>query len=364
MFHWKRLPFDLESATIHHGDMSKMTIMRYPDGLRYHGLAIVYAASAYALGLVGLFTASVLINLGATLLLAHGMTIAAYLVHEAGHNTIFRSTRHNVRLGRAMSWLCGAAYNRFEDIRFKHFRHHVENDDIVWFDYERFFLDHPLILRITRALEWCYIPAHELIMHAIMVFTSFVIPERRKQRVYNTNVIVIRGGLFLTLAIISPKAALLYVVAYLLMIIVLRFMDSLQHDYDYTLTLFSKQRSAHTGDKHWEQEHTFSVPLSLKHPVVNWLTLNFGYHNAHHAHSEQPWYRLPAIHREMFGDDPKAVITFLQQLKIYHRGRMLRIVKWDDSEPDAPTPEGKEFLRAAQRAEVYGGNAASFLTAH
>jgi hypothetical protein len=29
---------------------------------------------------------------------------------------------------------------------------------------------------------------------------------------------------------------------------------------------------------------------------------------------------------------------------------------------DGIEPSGKEFLRAAQRSEVYGGNAASFLT--
>jgi hypothetical protein len=30
---------------------------------------------------------------------------------------------------------------------------------------------------------------------------------------------------------------------------------------------------------------------------------------------------------------------------------------------DDEAPTGREFLRAAQKAEVYGGNAASFLTA-
>ncbi len=339
-------------------------LMKRPEGLAYHGLAVGYTTLAYAVGLIGLFSAQTVVNFGATLLLAHGMTIAAYLVHEAGHNTVFRSVRHNAWLGRAMSWLCGAPYNRFEDIRFKHFRHHVENDDIVWFDYEKFFLGHPLVFRITRALEWCYIPAHEVVMHAVMAINAFVIPERRAQRRRNAVVLLIRGGLFGALAFVSPKAALLYIVAYLLMLIVLRFMDSLQHDYEYNLTLFSRQRSPHTGNRQWEQEHTFSVPWSLQHPWVNWLTLNFGYHNAHHAHPEEPWYRLPAIHREMFGDDPDTVVPVIQQLKIYHRGRTRRIVKWNESATEAPSFKGRAFLQAARRAEVYGGNAASFLTAH
>ncbi len=340
------------------------TLLRHHDGWKYHGAAIAYATLAYGLGLAGLLSGSWTVNFAATLLLAHGMTIAAYLVHEAGHNTVFRSIRHNAWLGRAMSWLCGAPYNRFEDIRFKHFRHHVENDDIVAFDYEKFFLDHPLIFRLTRALEWCYVPAHELVMHGVMMVTAFVFPQRRSQRRRNAVVIVIRAGLYLLLALISLKAALLYALAYLMMIVVLRFMDSLQHDYEYNLTLFSRVRSAHAGDRDWEQAHTFSVPLSLKHPWLNWLTLNFGYHNAHHAHPEEPWYRLPAVHRELYGDDPDAVIPFSTQLKIYHRGRTRRIVKWDRDASDAPVPEGRAFLQAARAGDVYGGNAASFLTAH
>lgn len=338
-------------------------MLKSPEGLRYHGLAVTYTVVLYIAGLAGLLASALWVNLFATVLLAHGMTIAAYMVHEAGHNTVFKMQRHNVWLGRVMSWLCGASYNKFEDIRFKHFRHHVENDDIVWFDYEKFFLDHQIVYRITRALEWCYIPAHDLVMHAVMVVNSYVIPERREQRIYNTAVIVARAALFIVLAAVSLKAAVLYVAAYLLMMVVLRFMDSLQHDYEYTLTLFSNERSPHRGDLDWEQEHTFSVPLSLKYPLVNWLTLNFGYHNAHHARPDQPWYRLPGIHREMYGDDPEMVIPFMQQLRIYHQGRVVRIVKWDDSATDAPTPEGRDFLRAARFGDVAGGNAASFLTA-
>ena len=338
--------------------------MRYSEGWFYHGLVVSYALVGYVLGIVGILATDWLIKVPSVFLLSHAMIIAAYMVHEAGHNTVFRRQKHNERLGRLMSWICGASYNKFEDIRFKHHRHHIENDDIVWFDYEKFFLGNPWVYHVTRVLEWCYIPAHEVIMHSIMVFNSFVIPERRKQRAYNLSVIVVRGLLFALLAYVSVLAALLYVVAYLIMLVVLRFMDSLQHDYDYTLTLFSPKRSPHRGDLEWEQEHTFSVPLSIRYPLINWLTLNFGYHNAHHAQPNEPWYRLPAIHREMFGDDEAAVIPFMQQLKIYHRGRVARLVKWDDSEPDAPTPEGKEFLQAAQAGQLYGGNAASFLTAH
>lgn len=328
------------------------------EGLRYHGGAILYATVFYVLGWVGLFQDSWLINFAATLLLAHAMIIAAYLIHECGHNLIFRSIRDNTRLGRILSWMCGSAYGTYEDIRYKHFRHHVDNDDVVWFDYEKFFADHPFVLRITKVLEWFYIPAHDLVMHFIMVFSSFIIPQRKNQRRRNLSVILIRGSIFVSLIVIFPKVALLYSVAYLLMMTVLRFMDSLQHDYPYSLTLFDFGKPPRKGNFEWEQEHTFSNPHSLSIEWLNWFTLNFGFHNAHHADMTVPWYRLPAKHREIFGDDPTAVIPLGAQLKIFHKQRVRRIV----GNHEGVEPEGKEFLQAARRADVYGGNAASFLT--
>ena len=332
--------------------------LQEPEGLRYHGGAVAYAVIAYGAGWIGLFSSNWLVNLAATLLLAHGMTIAAYMIHECGHNLVFRRVRDNAKLGRALSWLCGASYGTYEDMRYKHFRHHVDNDDVVWFDYEKFFADHPRVLAITRFLEWFYIPAHDLIMHFIMVFTSFIIPERRDQRRRNLTVILVRGGIFLALLIYFPKVALLYALAYILMMTILRFMDSLQHDYPYSLTLFEFDKPPRKGDFAWEQEHTFSNPHTLKADWPNWFTLNFGFHNAHHDDMSVPWYRLPGKHRDMFGTNPDAVIPLAAQLRIFHKQRVRRIV----SNHTGVEPEGREFLAAAQRAEVYGGNAASFLT--
>lgn len=328
-------------------------------GWRYYGAFISYAVLAYAAGLTGLFHSAWAVNAGATLLLAHAMTISAYLIHECGHNAVFVRARDNARLGRAMSWLCGAAYGTYEDIRYKHFRHHVDNDDVVWFDYDRFFVEHPAITRLIRGLEWLYIPAHDLLMHSVMILTSFVIPQRRVQRRRNVIVIAIRGGLFLAAVVYVPKVALLYAIAYLLMMHVLRFMDSVQHDYPYNLTLFETSKAPHKGDRDWEQEHTFSNVLSLRYPKLNWLVLNFGYHNAHHADMNLPFYRLPALHAELTGDDPRYVIPFAAQLKLYHNNRVSRI---HNPQPDN-YPKGAEYLRTAQSGSgPIGGNAASFLT--
>jgi len=333
--------------------------MKEPAGLRMNGAAILYVVLGYAFGFAGILHESWLVNIPATLLLAHSMTIAAYLIHECAHNLVFARSRNNAVLGRSMSWLCGAAYGTYEDMRYKHFRHHVDNDDVVWFEYDEFFARHPQVTRAVRALEWCYVPAHDLIMHFIMVFTSFVIPERRGQRARNVAVIAVRGGLFLGLLFLAPRAALLYVVAYLIMMHILRFMDMIQHDYPYSPTLFSYRPSPHRGDRDWEQLHTFSNPLSLTRPRLNWLTLNFGYHNAHHADMNLPWYRLPDLHRELTGDDPGRVVPMRSALRLYHRNRRLRVY---NPQPD-DYPSGADYLRAARAGEgPIGGNAASFLT--
>jgi fatty acid desaturase len=151
----------------------------------------------------------------------------------------------------------------------------------------------------------------------------------------------------------------LYVVAYLFMMHTLRFMDSLQHDYPYNTTLFEYKKPPHKGDLEWEQVHTFSNPLSLRYPRLNLLTLNFGYHNAHHADMNVPWYRLPELHREITGNDPERVIPLWSQLKLYHRNRVQRIY---NPQPD-DYPTGADYLRIAQSGVGHiGGNAASFLT--
>jgi fatty acid desaturase len=333
-----------------------------PAGMLYHGGALLYALSAWALGFYGLFTADGWVFALAIVLLGHGMVIAAYLIHECGHNTIFRSNDANARLGRFLNWICGACYGTFEDIRYKHFRHHMDNDDSVWFEYETFFEKHPLIARIIEWLEWALIPAHEVLMHGIMMFSAFIIPQRRDQRLRQAVVIVIRVGVFVALAIYWPWVALGYVLAYLLMMHVLRFMDALQHDYGGNPILFEEDAPSRFGGRATEQAHTFSNPISFRYDLPNWLVLNFGWHNAHHKRPTVPWYRLPAYYRENISDDPASVIPFRQQLKMYFRHRVYRVRHRGGPYDAEQGVMLEEYLAHARQGRLYGGNAVSFLT--
>ena len=335
-----------------------MSVLGFKDreGVIYHGLALLYVTVGYAAGWWALFHGGFWPVLLGTLWLSHAMVIGAYLLHECGHNAVCASNSANARLGNLLTWVTGSAYGTYEDIRYKHFRHHVDSADVMWFESRKWFNHHPISARVVQALEWFYIPAHDVVMHFIMVFGAFIIPARRSQRLRNAAVILVRGSVFSWVAWTCPRAAIGYMVAYLIMMTVLRFMDALQHDYGGTPVLFEDVKMPHRGDRTYEQAHTFSNPFSLRYPWLNLLVLNFGYHNAHHARPIVPWYKLPSLHRELYGLDESRVILFWPSLKSFHRYRVSRVVGESTSE------EGESYLALARTGDVSGGNAVSFLT--
>jgi len=81
--------------------------------------------------------------------------------------------------------------------------------------------------------------------------------------------------------------------------------------------------------------------------------LNFGYHNAHHYKSAVPWHRLPALHRQLYGDDQTQLLDFPSLLKSYHQYRVPRILNDDDDM--GALDRGRGFI---------GVDGVSFLTAH
>lgn len=335
--------------------MESPSLLRARDGLWPLVAVTAYVFGGYVAGLGLLLSAThPLVLVAATLLTAHAMVIAAYLLHECGHNTLFRRNEHNAWLGRVLNWISASAYARFEDIRTKHMRHHVDNIDVVAFDHVAFLQRHPLLRRTIETLEWAYVPALPVMMHWTQILLPFAWESRRHLRPRILAVVLVRGSLFLAVLTWHPTAAILYVVAWFLMLHVLRFMDAFQHNYALSFTLESGGDPTRRGDTDYEQSHTFSNPVSMKHPWLNLVTLNFGYHNAHHARPTVPWYRLPALHRELFGEDPGQVLDLSEQLVAYHRHRVQRVMG------DPVDPE--RFRERLRRGEAAGADAVSFLT--
>ncbi len=306
------------------------TTPRYQKAIWPNLLALLYVITAYGGGLTLILSQSVLLNIIGVLLLAHGMVIAAYLVHECAHNNIFRKSQWHKWLGEALLWICGASYSRYDTIRHKHVRHHTDRADIVAFDYRTRITRYPVLLGIIKALEWCYIPAMEIVMHAMTIVLPFVKPEYHDRRRRVLFVVFIRALLFMYFASISISFIVLYPLAYMIFLTVMRFMDVHQHTYDLYETLDQKRGDeVKKYDREFEQKNTYSNVLSMKYPWLNLLVLNFPYHNAHHKQPGRPWYLLPRLHNELYGDDDTQVLSFADLLKSYHRYRVKRILNGD-----------------------------------
>lgn len=330
-------------------------IFRQPDQPLPHLAAIAYAVFGYIGAILALIQDNIWLNIAGVFLLSHALVIGAYLVHECAHNTIFRSNAHNATLGKLLNWLNGACYGRYEDIRHKHFRHHVDRADVVAFDFRPILQQrYPRLLRLIQMLEWAYIPAVDLMMHALVFILPFVLPQRRDRRLRVLAIFVIRVMLFTLLAWVSIQAVLLYALSYLLFLHIMRFMDVHQNTYVIFETLEAERGDeAKIYDREFENRNTFSNLISQRHPWLNLLTLNFGYHNVHHIKPTAPWFQLPALHRQIFADGCQQTLPFGALLASYHKHRVARITHGDD--PDIDIRDTENYI---------GVVGVSFLTAH
>lgn len=331
------------------------SMLRYEDGLWPNILAISYAFAGYVVGVWLLTVDAYGMNALGVLLLAHALVYAAYLIHEFAHQTIFKSRRHNELFGEMMSWLTGSCYARFDDLRKKHIRHHADRADVITFDWRATFNNSPgWFQKTVIALEWLYIPAIELIMHAFVMALPFFSPYHRNLKRRVLTVFTLRAALFALLGWYAPKALILYAIAYLLFLTVLRFMDAFQHTYEAYPILEGKMPGIDRKDKQYEYENTYSNLISLRWPALNLLTLNFAYHNAHHTRAGEPWYRLPALHASLYGNEDPQVLPAITLLKSFHRNRVRRVVD----------PSYGEVTREGDRADGFNGaDGVSFLTA-
>jgi len=323
-------------------------IFRHADGVLPNSIAITYALSGYGVGLWLMTSDKLFVALPATLWFAHALIIAAYLFHEFAHDTIFARHDMNSWGGVLMTWLTGSCYARYEHLRHKHVRHHVDRADVISLDTKALIVSLPGPLRrFVLLLEWCYVPAVDLLMHAFVIVLPFVREERRAERRRVTLILLGRGIAFAALAYYSVQALLLYVVAYLLMVTVLRFADAFQHTYDaYAIPESDQVPADKLRDKAYEQANTYSNLVSVRWPWLNLLLLNFPYHNAHHEQLAVPWYRLPALHRKLYGDSNGSVIPMSRLLSPFHRHRVKRVLSEDYGVVDTAAGKADGFIGA------------------
>jgi fatty acid desaturase len=267
----------------------------------------------------------ILANFAGVLLCTQSMVLAAYLVHEAAHNTLFAAPAANARAGEAMSFIAGACYASFERIRHLHIRHHRDRADLVCFDFKGLMERRPGLRRVLEALEWAYVPATEILMHLQVVWRPFFVSSQRRYRRRALAMLMVRSVLLVTLALWSTKAVVLYAIAYLLLLHVLNFFDAFHHTFEQYVVTPDQPLPAADRDRAYEQDNTYSNLVSMRWPWLNVLTLNFAYHNAHHERASAPWYRLPAVHRELYGAAGPGVMPLRALLASWHRNRVRRV---------------------------------------
>lgn len=329
------------------------TIFKHAKGTRFNATAICYVFTAYGLGWWAACRRDVVPSLIAVILLAHAMCIAAYMLHECIHNLIFKKSSHNRKLGIVLMWITGSHYGRFEELRYKHLRHHRDNADVVLFNHDEWFRQHVKIRRCCAVAEWFYIPMYDYIVHGIAMVSAFVFEERSAQRKQAAAAILLRIFTFAILIIYSPCALLCYAAAYTVMVLVLRFMDAFQHDYAGFEDIRNTAKTPQSGNRDFEADHTFSNLISSKHLFLNVLVLNFGFHNAHHRNPSIPWHALPQFHERLFGTPTNLpVIPLAEQLRSYHAYRVLRVYGGRVEECS---------IRTRVALPRIGGNGASFL---
>lgn len=294
----------------------------HEKNILWNSIAMLYSVGGYVGAIALLLAANGWLNALGVVLLTHSLVISAYMAHEFMHGTIFNTMKLNALGGNVVLWLTGGCYARFQDLAKMHIAHHINRVDFSRFDLVGFMGKLPAPLRgVILGLEWLYFPAIALILRARSIISPFLTPERHDERLRVSLIVAVRVALFALLGVVSPKALLLYFVAYISMINVLRFVDAFQHTYE----VFPIGTPLPQRDRAHEQANTFSNIFSRRYWRLNLLLLNFGYHNAHHEVMKCPWHSLHKLDQEIFSGEEVHYVTLGQLVANYHRFRLSRI---------------------------------------
>jgi len=309
--------------------MTRAGVFKYPDGMRWNSGAIGYTLAGHAAGLLCLFSGSVWLNALGVGLVAHTVMLSAYLLHECIHETLFTGHAAHRRLATLLCAINGGCYTGFEELRRKHLHHHSDCMDPVNIDLPPLLRDGwPRLWRLTLALEWLHVPAIELWLRLYAIARPFTDARWRAQRGRVVAAAAARLAFFAALLLASPRAAVLYIAGGLLGLVGLRLLDAFHHSFDLVvLPDYAAVYELPAGrDRAYEHAHTFSNLLSVRHPWLNALLLNFVYHNAHHMKPGVPWHRLPGLDGRQFGGDRRHHRTVPHILADFHRYRIARVV--------------------------------------
>ncbi|PSB20244.1 fatty acid desaturase [filamentous cyanobacterium CCP1] len=286
-----------------------------------NGSAVAYALIGYGFGIFCITQQTGWVNLIGIILITHTLLWSAYLVHELIHGNLFQRSLNHV-IAQILLFLTGSCYSQYRAVASLHLAHHKHRADFASFSIANYLNSLPKpILNWVVTLEWLYFPIVEFGLRWMVAISPFLEPHRRDERLKNTLLLLLRGGLFIALALYSAKAVVLYFVAYISFINILRFVDCFQHTYE----VFQFGEAIPQFDLAYEEANTFSNLVSARWSWLNLLLLNFSYHNAHHRVMRCPWYLLPQLDAELYPRDYRQYVTLAQLVRNFHQFRVDRL---------------------------------------
>jgi fatty acid desaturase len=286
---------------------------------------LIWTSAGWIASFALMGASSGLLNVAGVVLCAHAMVLAAYLVHEAAHQTLFARAAANQTVGEVMSFIAGSSYASFERIRHMHIRHHVDRADLACFDFRELTQSRPVVRKALELLEWAYVPATEILMHLQVIWRPFWVRSQRPHLPRAAGMLAARIALLAVLGFWSLKALVLYGLAAFLLLHVLNLFDAFHHTFEQYFVEPDQPVPMDGRNREYEFANTYSNLVSTRYPWINLLTLNFCYHNAHHHRPSAPWYRLPALHGEIYGGQDPCVLPLRELLRTWHRNRVRRV---------------------------------------
>ncbi|HEX8700818.1 MAG TPA: fatty acid desaturase [Myxococcaceae bacterium] len=255
------------------------------------------------------------------LLLAHTVAWCGLLSHDAMHNAIFRSRRMNHLSGAWLTWISGACYFPFELLRDQHLEHHRYHVGVDGFSVTRWLKQQSRLVRaLVIAAEWAYIPVLTVLINIRSRALPLYDPANHYLRGRVLRVFCVRVSALVLMAWIQPWAPLLYLASHFVMIHFMRLYDCFHHTFD-----VYPRGAKPTFPDEYLQENTYSSLFSRKRAWLNWVFLNYGYHNAHHEKPHVPWHALPALDAAMFGESEAHCLVGRNLFWTYHHHRLNRI---------------------------------------
>jgi len=328
-----------------------MKLFKYREDSLYNLSAFTFLSIAYISGWILCFSDNWINNVVGVLLLTQSMVIMTFFVHEFAHGSIFLSKEWNNYAGKLFIWLVLHGFFSFQKIQKLHLEHHSNRADVTYSNFHEYFEQHLVQKRILISLEWCYIPAVELLIKWESLVRLWKNQEESDRKLI-LFALQFYGVLFVLIAWVHVWTLLCVTVTYIFLLHILRFMDMHQHTYTtYTLDEYGNKPKLPVFDKVYEQDNTYTNLFSSHYTWLNLLTLNFGYHNAHHAKPSIPWCRLPLLHRELNYEVKELPVLAL--LTNYHGYRVQRVAQ---SYVGKPNIKAEPSLRVKNFIGIIGGS--------